>query len=241
MNLIRSTLFNVYYTIITITIGLLALVAYRLLPKRASSAVLLSWNHAVIHGLRLLCGVRFVQHGQLPAGKQNYVIMAKHQSAWETFYLQTQFPPLSTILKQELLRVPIFGWGLRLLEPVAIDRANPIQALKQVKEQGIDRIRRGRNLMVFPEGTRMAPGENGKYARSGAEIAIATGVPIIPVAHNAGHCWLNKRFVKQPGLITVVVGPPIPSEGKTSRQLTDEVRHWIVTEQAKIEPPAAGE
>jgi 1-acyl-sn-glycerol-3-phosphate acyltransferase len=194
-----------------------------------------SWTFINIYSVRFLCGVKFERQGHLPDLSRNYVVMSKHQCAWETFYLQMLFPPLSTILKKELLKMPFFGWGLAALKPVAVDRSNPLQALRQVKAQGIERIKEGRNLLVFPEGTRMAVGESGKYARSGAEIAVATNTPVIPVAHNAGTCWINKKFTKIPGTITVVIGEPISSEGKTSKQLTAEVEAWINAEQARIE------
>lgn len=235
MNFLRSLLFNTYYAILTIIFGSLIAIVGQILPSRSVTRFLCAWNFLVIHGLRVFCGVKFKRIGNLPPSDRPYVIMSKHQSSWETFYLQIVFAPLSTILKKELLKLPFFGWGLRLLQPVAIDRSNPIQALKQVKAQGVERLRRGRNLLVFPEGTRMAPGRNGKYARSGADIAIAAGVAIVPVAHNAGHCWLNKKFTKHPGTISIVIGEPIETQNKTSRELTDQVQSWINEQQANIE------
>ncbi len=235
MNFIRSLLFNIVYATLTVTVGTLVTIGALFLPLPTVQKGLNVWLFSTVHAVRLICGLRIHQIGQRPQGDQNFVVMSKHQSAWETFYLQLVFKPLSTILKRELLRIPFFGWGLRLTEPVAIDRSNPLKALKQVKEQGIARLAKGRNLLVFPEGTRVAPGNQQKYARSGADIAIAAGVPVVPVAHNAGHCWINKKFTKQPGTITVVIGEPIASEGKTSRQLTEEVHAWIEAQQAKIE------
>lgn len=235
MNFIRSLIFNVYYSLITIVIGSAVTLGSVFLPLPTLQAWLRAWTYLTVHGARLICGLRIRQIGQRPPGEQNYVVMSKHQCSWETFYLQMAFSPLSTILKKELLRIPFFGWGLRLSSPVAIDRSNPVKALKQVKEQGIERLNDGRNLLVFPEGTRVAPGQSQKYARSGADIAIAAQVPVIPVAHNAGHCWVNKRFIKKPGTITIVIGEPISSSDKTSRQLTQEVQAWIEAQQNQIE------
>ena len=237
MALIRTLIFYVYYSVVTGVVGILAGIGYWFLPAKRVAPLVCCWSVLVVHGARILCGIRYVRHGNLPEPGKQYVIMSKHQSAWETFYLQMVCGRISTILKKELLRIPGFGWGLRVLQPVAIDRSNPLKALKQVKEQGMARIRSGRSLLVFPEGTRIAVGESGKYARSGAEIAVTTGVEVIPVAHNAGYCWINKRFIKKPGLITVVFGEPIKTEGKTSKQLTEEVKQWIDSQQAKIEPP----
>lgn len=235
MNFIRSVIFNIWYAIITLIIGTATSIGALFLPLATVQAWLRSWTYLTVHGARIICGLQIKQIGQRPTGEQNYVVMSKHQCSWETFYLQMAFAPLSTILKKELLRIPFFGWGLRHSSPVAIDRTTPVKALKQVKEQGIHRLQEGRNLLVFPEGTRVAPGQTQKYARSGADIAIAAGVPVIPVAHNAGHFWFNKRFTKQPGTITVVIGEPISSEGKTSRELSAEVQAWIESQQAEIE------
>lgn len=143
--------------------------------------------------------------------------------------------PCSTILKKELLNIPFFGWGLRCLQPVAIDRSNPREALKQVKVQGMARLQNNLNLLLFPEGTRVAPGERGKYARSGTDIAVTAGVDVIPVAVNAGHCWPIKDWRRYPGLVTVVIGEPLPTKGRTSRELIEHVEQWIESELVKIE------
>jgi 1-acyl-sn-glycerol-3-phosphate acyltransferase len=142
-------------------------------------------------------------------------------------FLQFYFGPVSTILKKELLRIPFFGWGLATLRPIAIDRRNPIQALKDVKRIGLERLQQGNNLLVFPEGTRVPLGEVGNYARSGADIACTAGVPVIPVAHNAAECWPHRQFLKYPGTITVVIGAPIPTTGRDRKELTEEVKNWI--------------
>jgi len=163
--------------------------------------------------------------------------MAKHQSTWETMFLQYYFGPVSTILKKELLRIPFFGWGLASLRSIAIDRSSPIQALKDVKNKGLERIKQGNNLLIFPEGTRIPLGTVGNYARSGADIAVTAGVPIIAVAHNAAECWPHKQFLKYPGTITVVLSEPIATEGKDRKALTEDVKTWIESEIAKM-PPA---
>ena len=237
MPFIRTLAFYTYYTLITAILGVFIGLTYPFVPNKYLKPVADCWNILVIHGARWLCGIRYQQIGEVPKTEKAYVILSKHQSAWETFYLQTVFNPVSTILKKELLKIPGFGWGLRVLEPVAINRSNPLNAIKQVKKLGMTRIKSGRNLLVFPEGTRMPLGVNGKYARSGAEIAIATGVDIIPVAHNAGHCWLNKSFLKRSGLVTVVIGEPISTQEKTSKQVIIEVQAWIEAQQALIDPP----
>jgi 1-acyl-sn-glycerol-3-phosphate acyltransferase len=142
-------------------------------------------------------------------------------------FLQYYFGPVSIVLKKELLRIPFFGWGLASLRPVAIDRGNPIQALKDVKAKGIERLKEGNNLLIFPEGTRMPFGTIGNYARSGADIAISAGVPVVAVAHNAGRFWPNKSFLKYPGTITVFISEPMTTLGKERKELTEEIKCWI--------------
>jgi 1-acyl-sn-glycerol-3-phosphate acyltransferase len=133
--------------------------------------------------------------------------------------------------------MPFFGWGLALLKPIAIDRKNPREAIKKIHREGIARIEEGLSVLVFPEGTRTPYGEVGNYARGGAGIACSAGVPIIAVAHNAGSCWSVPGFVKKPGTIHVVISKPFATEGRNSKELTEEVKQWIESEIAKM--PAA--
>lgn len=233
---LRSALFYIGYSISTIIYGSCALFLWAF-PPLFRHRVLISWCWFIIYWLRFSCGVRFEILGaeHLRQGSMPKVILSKHQSAWETLMLQGLCWPSSTILKRELLNIPFFGWGLRCLQPIAIDRSNPREALKQVKLQGIARLQDNLNVLLFPEGTRMAPGQRGKYARSGTDIAVTAGVDILPVAVNAGHCWPIKDWRRYPGLVTVVVGEPIATEGRTSRDLIEEVEQWIEAELVKIE------
>lgn len=185
--------------------------------------------------LRVFMGVKIKVEGEENMIEGPLVVLAKHQSTWETYHLQRRFRPVSTILKKELLSIPFFGWGLSRLHPIGIDRSNPRQAMKQIMEQGKKRLAEGNNIVIYPEGTRVEVGKPGKYARSGAALAIEAGVPVIPVAHNAGICWPGKRFLLFPGTINLVIGKPIDPTGMTSKQLTDQVRDWIETQQARIE------
>lgn len=234
---LRSTLFMFCYVLATMLYGLLALPLSFLLPLNWRHRILISWCTLVIFLLRLICGARYRITGlenlyKTPGPK---VILCKHQSTWETLKLQSLFWPTSTILKRELLAIPIFGWGLRALRPIAINRSNPREALRAVKTQGLKRLESGLNLVLFPEGTRMRPGQRGKYARSGPDIAIAAGADILPVAVNAGHCWPASSWLKYPGEIEVVIGQPIPVAGQTSRALITQVEEWIENELERIE------
>lgn len=232
---LRSVIFYLGYGGTGMLVGLSSLALW-LLPVRWRFHLLLLWNRFVVWWLRITCNVQLNlidQNGGPPKGP--HVILSKHQTIWETVFLQYYFQPLSTILKKSLLLVPFFGWGMATLKPIAIDRSSPMQALRRVKELGAKRLQDGFNLLIFPEGTRTPPGQTGNYARSGVEVAARGGVDVIPVAHNAGECWPAKTFVKYPGTITVVIGKPISSQGD-SRAINARVREWIEGEISRMPP-----
>ena len=233
----RSFLFLVGHAITGIIAGLVAVIIWPIMPYAWRWRIVTCWNRFVMFWLRVCCGIRFTIIGVRHKDKYPCVVLSKHQSTWETMFLQYYFGPVSTILKKELLRIPFFGWGLASIRSIAIDRSNPIQALKDVKNKGIERIKQGINLLIFPEGTRIPLGTVGNYARSGADIAVSAGVPIVAIAHNAAECWPHKQFLKYPGTITVVISEPIITEGKDRKELTEYVKNWIENE-IKNMPPA---
>jgi len=138
------------------------------------------------------------------------------------------------VLKKELLNLPIFGWGLRLLHPIALDRSRPSRAIKQVLTQGKQRLEEGLSVLIFPEGTRVTPGSRKRYNKSGAVIACRAGVPVVPVAHNAGERWPGRHWVKNPGRLTLVVGEPIETAGRTPEEVLAETEAWIEATLAEI-------
>ncbi|MGH1373040.1 MAG: lysophospholipid acyltransferase family protein [Cellvibrionaceae bacterium] len=230
MLLLRSLIFYTVFLAGAVFFGVLGIFLIPL-PYRFRSQFFLSFNRLVLWALKVFCGVKHEITGQENIPKdQPVVVLAKHQSTWETMFLQLHFHPISTILKRELLRIPCFGWGLALLRPIPIDRSNPRQALKKVKELGLKRLASGNSVLVFPEGTRTAVGEAGSYARSGADIALNAKVSILPVAHNAGSYWPMDTILKRPGIIQVSIGKAIATDGKNSKQLTQEAKQWIETE-----------
>ena len=224
---LRTTLFNIGYYGSGIIVGTISPLIWLLLPFRPRYWLLSRWNLFVMAWLRICCGVRIKVIGPRCRDLEPYVVMAKHQSTWETLYLHHHFAPISPIVKKELLAIPFFGWGLASLRPIAIDRSNPMQALRDVKTSSLRRLKQGCNVLIFPEGTRTAPGTVGTYARSGADIACQAGVPIIPVAHNGAECWPHKQYLKYPGTITLIIGEPISTEGRNRKELTKEVQEWI--------------
>ena len=192
------------------------------------------WTHFNLWWLERSCGLHYQVEGteNIPAG--NAIVMAKHQSTWETLALQRIFGPQVWVLKRELLWVPLFGWGLALLEPIAIDRKAGRKAVRQVIHQGIQRLQAGRWVVIFPEGTRVAPGERKRYGVGGALLAAQSGYPVVPVAHNAGEFWRRHSFIKYPGVIRVVVGAPITSAGRPANEIIAEVEEWIESTMLKI-------
>ncbi len=234
MLLLRSLTFYLLLVSGAIFFGLVGILLIPL-PYQFRSQFFLTFNRFVLWSLKIVCGVKYEVHGQenIPSN-QPAVILAKHQSTWETMFLQLYFHPASTIMKRELLRIPFFGWGLALLRPIPIDRSNPRQALKQVKSLGLKRLSSGNSILVFPEGTRTPVGEVGNYARSGADIAVTGKTYIVPVAHNAGSYWPMDTIIKRPGVIQVSIGAPIHSEGRNSKQLTLEAKNWIEAEVAQM-------
>lgn len=180
--------------------------------------------------LRLICGIDYevIQKGKLPEGPAVY--LAKHQSAWETIIFPSIFPPYMWVLKRELFYIPVFGWCLKALGHIGIDREMGIKSLKQINEEGTRLLKEGFSIIIFPEGTRVAPGEMGEFNPGGVSLAIKAGVPIVPVTHNAGIFWRRKEFAKRPGKITVVIDEPIQTEGispSARKELNQKVRDII--------------
>lgn len=197
------------------------------LPRTWRYAVITRWSRLTIVWLKLACGLDWRVTGRENIPSVPGVILSKHQSAWETIALQLIFPRQSQVLKKELLHVPFFGWGLASLNPIAIDRSAGAKALRTVLERGVERIREGWWVLLFPEGTRIAPGEVGRYTQTGAALALAANSVVVPVAHNAGVFWARNALTKYPGTIDVVIGPPIATLGKSAKMITQQAQAWI--------------
>lgn len=232
---IRAVIFYLGYGASICWFGTTGILFFAFLPYRIRATYILTWNRFIIFWLKWTCGlgVELIGGENLPKGP--YVALSKHSSQWETYYLQYRLAPVSIVLKRELLRLPFFGWGLRLAKPIAIDRSNPKQALKQTMEQGRAILADNISLLIFPEGTRKHLGEDTKYARGGANVAVAAAVPVVPIAHNAREFWPADTFIKYPGKITVKIGKPIASDVHNSREITDMAKQWIETEIASME------
>ncbi len=210
------------------------------LPYRQRYWIITRWTHFNLWVVERLCRIRVEVQGleNIPASGGG-IVMAKHQSAWETLALQRWFTPQTWVLKRELLWLPLFGWAISLLNPIAIDRGSAASALRQLCRQGAERLAEGRWVVVFPEGTRVPPGTRGQYQPGGAVLAERTGAVVVPVAHNAGRCWGRNSFIKRPGTIQVRIGPPIDPKGKRASEILRLVEEWIEAQMQEIDPPAA--
>lgn len=214
---------------------LLLLLAPFPFPVRQRFSVL--WPRFNLWWLRLTCGLHHEVHGRehIPDGAAIY--LCKHQSAWETIAMETMVPPMVWALKRELMWIPIFGWALAVLKPIALDRSKGRAAVEQLIAQGSDRLRDGISVVIFPEGTRVPAGQKGKYRMGGALLAERTGYPVVPMAHNAGYYWPRRGFVKRPGTIQVVIGEPFDPNGMSAAQINQKVESWIEATVARLGGP----
>lgn len=232
---LRSLLFAMFLVIVTPPCAILGVLALPL-PFSVRRRIVDSWAPLVIWLAWHLLGIRYRVIGRenIPAGPA--VILSKHQSAWEAMALQVIFPPLCFVFKRELLKVPFFGWGLALTSGIAIDRGAAKDALAQVVEQGRARLAEGFWVVVFPEGTRVAPGVTRRYQPGGARLAQQAQVPVVPVAHNAGEFWRRDTWLKTPGEIIVSIGPAVAPEDMDANEINLATRNWIEAEMRRLFP-----
>ncbi len=233
--LLRSVLFLFLAILITAPAGLLVTLSIAL-PIKARFRIVAAWRTVFLAICEHVLGIRYQIVGRENIPAVPVVVLAKHQSAWETVALQEFFPPLVFVLKCSLMLIPFLGWGFFAMRMISIDRTAGRQALMQVIKQGRDRLKNGFSVAIFPEGTRVAPGETRRFKTGGALLAGKAGVPAVPVAHNAGEFWPKNAFVKKPGLITVSIGPAIDPADKTAEEITLIAEQWIEDEMRRISP-----
>lgn len=233
MLVLRSVLFNAGMVIFAVVFAVAGLL-FTPFPFRVRYAFISQWARITLWWLAVTCNLRFEVEGRdnIPGGTA--IIFCKHQSAWETLALQRIFPPQVWLMKRELLWIPFFGWGLAMLEPIAINRSQGTKAIRQLVEQGAARLRDGRWVVIFPEGTRVAPGQRGTYHKGGALLAEKSACPVVPVAHNAGEYWPRHGFMKKPGTIRMVIGPAITPAGRKAAEINALAEQWIENEMLRI-------
>ena len=245
MNLLRSVLHLLWMALTVVPWALFVIVVSFGVSSTRLYWLCVGWLRVAVQGGTWILGIRNRVQGleHLPQGtKDPAVLLVKHQSTWETFVMPTIMPhPLAYVFKRELLYVPFFGWAMGRLDMIHIDRSQKSRAFAKVVQQGRRLMAEGVWVIMFPEGTRIARGQVGEYKTGGTRLAIAAGVPVIPVAVTSGRCWPRKAFIKRPGVVDISIGKPIPTEGRQADELMAEVRDWIEAEMRRLDPEAYGQ
>jgi len=235
MILARSILYFVLMLISVLVFGLAVALFSWLLPAGYADRIATAWGRTNLWLQRVVCGLELHIEGKEHLPEGSAIIMSKHQSTWETISLRGLLAPCqSWVLKQELLNIPIFGWALRRARSIPIDRKAGRRAVIKVVEEGTRHLQDGRLVVIFPEGTRTAPGERRKYGLGGALLAERSGFPVIPIAHNAGVFWRRRGVRKYPGTIQMRVGKPIATQGRKASDIMQEVEGWIEQQMNEI-------
>ncbi len=230
---IRSAVFWVWQIICTLVIGPFVLL-FGLFSFKLGYATAIVWNRANIWGLKYICGVSWKVEGRENIPDKPCVVLSKHQSTWDAYFLPMLFSYSVYVAKRSLILIPIFGWALYVLKFILIDRKSGRSAIQQMCEQAADRLSKGRWVLVFPEGTRRPVGAPPAYRIGGAKIAEQVPADVLPVAVNAGEFWPRMGFIKWPGEITVSIGPVIKTEGKTAAEILQETENWIEGRMSEI-------
>ena len=222
----RTALFYTGFLVLTVSASIITCFLF-FLPFKPLQRIATTGNYLVMQWLRLTCNIKIVVSGKenIPTGA--CVVLSNHQSTWEAFFMQWFFQPANFILKRELLWIPVFGWALFLMNPIAIKRSRPSSAIRYVLKQGTKRLKAGNRIVIYPEGTRVRDGMLGEFKTSGAALAQQAKVPVLPVSHNSGDHWRHSSFLKTPGTIHMQIGPAVDSTSASVREITDNARSWI--------------
>ncbi len=234
MRWLRSALFITFGFVSIVVYATFALLVFWA-PQKFLWGIVVNYCKLALWAGDFLCGMKLVVEGQENLPDRPSVIMIKHTSTLETYGHVPFFPRTAWVLKREITWMPIFGWVIGLIfQPIAIKRSAGRTAVMQVIEQGKEKLANGIWVTVYPEGTRMPPGETKKYGISGAALAKEAGVPIVPVAHNAGDLWPRLGFKKRPGTVRFCIGPPISAEGRPPKETNLLVQDWIENKMKEI-------
>ena len=228
MQFLGSLVFTLLLFLTTAVFGLIVL-ACAWLPIHARYAIPRAWARVLFAMLKLLCRLDYTVEGREHLPNEPFISIWKHSSTWDTIAQMLVVPPAAWIVKREVIWIPIVGWAVATFRPIAIDRSAGGSAVKQVVAQGRKRFAEGLGVLIYPEGTRMAPGETRKYGVSGALLATKTGRLVVPIAHNSGYFWRRRGLMKYPGTIRVVIGPPIDPAGLDPRAVNARAQQWIET------------
>jgi len=230
---LRSTIFWIWSIANTLVMGAPVLLG-RLISYNLSADMSHVWLRGNLWGLKHICGVTWKVEGVENVPGHPCLVLAKHQSTWETYFIPTLLPRSVYVAKKSLSYIPIFGWSIAALNFILIDRSSGRSAMSQMVEQSRQRFADGISVIVFPEGTRRPVGSEPKYRIGGGMIAEQTGVDVLPIAMNAGEFWPRLGYIKWPGEITLTIGPVIKSEGKKADQIIAETQEWIESRMSEI-------
>ena len=242
MQYVRSLIYFVLFVAATAVFGVIVLVS-ALLPLSIEQRYVIprTWGLFLTWLAGVVCGLTYTVEGQENLPKEPFVSLWKHSSTWDTFAQMFVVPPAAWLLKREVVWIPIVGWAVATYKPIAINRSAGHSAVNQVVTQGRDRLQSGMGVIVYPEGTRVAPGETRKYGISGALLATEAGAPVVPIAHNSGYFWSRRSLLKKAGTIRVVIGPPIDPTGLTPREVNERAQQWIEAKIAEIVAQPGGQ
>ena len=233
MSFLRSLLFNILFYSSLPLVSCIIILAYPFISAKKLSKIASVWIITVLYLLKIICGLAWEVRGEENIPDRPVILVANHQGQWESLYLQTVIHPISSIIKQELLLIPFFGWALAFMSPIPINRKNKLQSLKKVINQANARIKANFSVLIFPEGTRIKPNRGiAPFGNSCGLLAAKNNIPILPICHNSGKYWKNKQFIKHPGNIAVTIGPLF--RGSDPKKLTEEVRLWMNDEYKKM-------
>ena len=230
---LRSTVFWIFFLPATLILaGLLSLAFF--MPLGFRVGIVHVWIAYSLTCLRLFCGLSYEVEGLENIPDHGFIVMSKHSSTWETIVIQRFFRPMIWVVKRELTWIPFFGWGLKSMDAIALNRGTGRKAINQLVQESRKSMDEGRILMLFPEGTRVPPGQTKPFKLGGAIVAQQTGYSVLPIAHNAGEYWPRHSWIKWPGTIRVVIGKPIDPADRKPEQIIEEVGNWILAECERI-------
>lgn len=233
---VRACIFWIGFVLTTVIVGSMVIIAY---PLDSDTRVRLArhWGTTNLWLLKVICKLDYSVEGMENIGDRNAIVFCKHQSTWETMVLHALIPLGRWVFKRELMRIPFFGWAIACTDPIAIDRGAGRAAVNQLVKQGTEKLKRGKWINIFPEGTRSAAGSEPRYKMGGALLAAKSGYPVLPIAHNAGEFWPRHSFIKWPGQIKVVIGPYMETKGHKAADIMEETSTWIENKMAEISHP----
>jgi 1-acyl-sn-glycerol-3-phosphate acyltransferase len=226
MPLIGSIIFNTFFYLSLIPITIIILSLYFFISTKNLQKIGAVWIKFILNALKVFCGVRWKVEGVENIPNTPCIVVSNHQGQWESFFLQTLFIPSTSIIKQELLYIPLFGWALRCMKPITLNRLNKVSSLKKVIKKGVMKLKDGFSIILFPEGTRISPDKGIQpFAGSCGLLSVKSGLPVLPICHNSGRYWKNKKFIKSPGKVIIRIGEPIV--GSEAKLITNYAYNWV--------------